>query len=61
MPKRRDSASTIDANGVESNARLHEEMCEGVDDYDFRMKTREALLKKGVPLHVLDAVLPVKK
>jgi hypothetical protein len=39
---------------------LQEQMVEGVDDYDFRMQTRAALLAAGVPVADLDRVLPEK-
>lgn len=60
MRKKTDSAATIDKNGNVSNSRLHEQMTEGVDDHDFRMQTRAKLLAKGVPVAVLDSVLPEK-
>jgi hypothetical protein len=55
----RDSAATLDKDGNVSNSRLHEQMTEGVDDYDFRMETRAKLLAQGVPISALDRVLPV--
>lgn len=60
MRKKTDSAATIDKNGNVSNSHLHEQMTEGVDDHDFRMQTRAKLLAKGVPVAVLDSVLPEK-
>jgi hypothetical protein len=53
-----DSAATVDKNGRLSNAQLHEQMTEGVEDYDFRMQTRAKLLAAGVPVAALDRVLP---
>lgn len=47
MNKRIDSAATVDKNGNLSNARLHEQMTEGVDDSHFRAKTRARLLENG--------------
>jgi hypothetical protein len=58
MNRKIDSAATVDKNGKLSNARLHEQMTEGVDDFDFRMKTRAKLLAAGVPVAALDRVLP---
>ena len=55
-----DSAATIDKDGKLSNARLHEQMTEGVDDYDFRMQTRAKLLAQGVPVAHLDRLFPEK-
>jgi hypothetical protein len=60
MPKETDSAATVDKNGNLSNSALHGQMTEGVDDHDFRMKTRAKLLAKGAPVAVLDRVLPEK-
>jgi hypothetical protein len=57
--RRRDSAASLDKDGGVSNSRLHEQMTEGVDDYDFRMETRAKLLAQGVPISALDRVLPV--
>jgi hypothetical protein len=45
--------------GVYSDAALHEQLTEGVDDSDFRMETRAKLLAQGVPSSALDRVLPV--
>jgi hypothetical protein len=55
-----DSAATIGKDGKLSNARLHEQMTEGVDDYEFRMQTRAKLLARGVPVAALDMVLAEK-
>ena len=60
MSRNIDSAATVDKNGKLSNARLHEQMTEGVDDYVFRMKTRAKLLAQGVPVAALDRLLPEK-
>jgi len=60
-PVRNDSVATIDNDGKVSNSRLHEQMTEGVDDYDFRMQTRAKLLAGGVPASVLDSVLAVNR
>ncbi len=48
-----DSAASIDKNGNLSNARLHEQMTEGVDDSDFRAATRRRFLELGVPREAL--------
>jgi hypothetical protein len=51
-----DAACVVNADGTLSNAELHEQMTEGVDDSDFRAKTRSWLLAKGVPAEVLTRV-----
>jgi hypothetical protein len=56
--KLRDSAATIDKDGNLSNARLHEQMTEGVGDSDFRAKTRLSLLAKGIPAEKLNGLFP---
>jgi hypothetical protein len=58
MSKRTDGAATEGENGKLTNSVLHEQMTEGVDDYDFRMKTRAKLLAAGAPVDALDRVLP---
>jgi hypothetical protein len=60
MSKKTDSAATVDKNGKLSNTVFHEQMTEGVDDHEFRMKTRAKLLAAGVAVAVLDSVLPEK-
>jgi hypothetical protein len=55
---RRDSACVIDADGSISAAALHEALTEGVDDRQFRVKTRVKLLREGVPAADLDRLLP---
>ena len=60
MSKKTDAAATVDKDGKVSNSALHEQMTEGVDDYDFRMQTRAKLLAAGVPVATLDRVLPEK-
>ena len=60
MSRNIDSAATVDKNGKLSNARLHEQMTEGVDDYEFRMQTRAKLLALGVPVADLDRLFPDK-
>ena len=60
VSKKRDFAATIDKNGKLSNDVLHEQMTQGVDDYDLRMKSRAKLLAAGVPVAALDSVLPDK-
>jgi hypothetical protein len=49
-----DSAATIDENGKVSNARLHEQMTEGVDDRKFRMETKAKMRARGIPESALD-------
>lgn len=39
-PNRSDGACVVDPDGSLSNARLHEEMTEGVDDSHIRARTR---------------------
>jgi hypothetical protein len=53
---RPDSAATVDKDRNLSNSRLHEQMTEGVDEYDFRMETRAKLLAQGVPVSALGQV-----
>jgi hypothetical protein len=60
MSKKRDSAATVDKNGILSNSALHEQMTQGVDDHDFCMQTRAKLRAAGVPVAALDSVLPEK-
>lgn len=60
MTKKTDSAAAVNKNGNLTNSALHEQMTEGVEDHDFRMQTRAKLLAKGVPVTVLDSVLPEK-
>jgi hypothetical protein len=47
-------------DGSYSDAAIHEQIMDGVDTSDFEMETRAKLLAKGVPVSVLDLVLPVK-
>ena len=58
MNKRIDSAATVDEYGNLSNARLHEQMTEGVDDRDIRAQTRARLLEKGIPPSALNSTFP---
>jgi hypothetical protein len=60
MRRKTDSSATVDENGELSNSDLHEQMTQGVDDYEFRMQTRAKLLEAGVPVADLDRVLPEK-
>jgi hypothetical protein len=60
MTKKTDSAATVDESCKLSNSALHEQMTEGVDECDFRMRTRAKLLEAGVPVEALDRVLPEK-
>jgi hypothetical protein len=54
MSRNIDSAATVDKNGKLSNARLHEQMTEGVDDTEFRMKTKAKMRARGIPEEDLD-------
>jgi hypothetical protein len=47
-------------DGSYSDAQIHEQILSGVDTSDFEMATRAKLLAQGVPISVLDSVLPVK-
>jgi hypothetical protein len=58
MNKRIDSAATVDKYGNLSNARLHEQMTEGVDDRDIRAQTRARLLENGIPPSALNSTFP---
>jgi hypothetical protein len=46
------------ADGSLSAYPLQEQMVEGVDDSDFRAKTRLVLLKKGLTRQQLDGLFP---
>jgi hypothetical protein len=43
-----DSASFVDANGVESNSELHEQMIAGVDDTELRRETADMAVADGL-------------
>ena len=43
-----------------SDAEIHEQILNGVDTSEFEMTTRAKLLAQGVPISVLDRVLPDK-
>lgn len=45
------------ADGTYSDAALHEELTAGVDDSDFRARTRAILLAAGLSEAALDRVL----
>jgi hypothetical protein len=45
-------------NGSFSDAALHEQMTEGVDDSDFRAGTRSKLHVAGVPVAALNRLFP---
>jgi hypothetical protein len=53
-----DAACVLNRDGSISNSELHEQMTEGVDDSDFRAKTRECLLAKGIPAENLNGLFP---
>lgn len=58
MDKRKqDSAVEVDAQGIKTNTRLHQELTEGVNDHDFRMQDKAALIKAGVPKTVMDRLI----
>jgi len=42
------------SDGTLSAYPLQEEMCEGVDDSEFRAKTRQKLLERGLPREHVD-------
>jgi hypothetical protein len=54
----RGTVSVLRSDGSHSDIGLHEEMMAGVDDSDIRMRTRQTFLARGVPVEVLDRVLP---
>ena len=54
-----DAAVVVSSDGHRSNARLHEQMTEGVNDYEFRLRTRRLLEADGVSKEDLDRVLPI--
>jgi hypothetical protein len=47
-------------DGSFSDAAIHEQILNGVDTYDFEMATWAKLRAQGVPVSVLDSVLPLK-
>ncbi len=55
--KMTDSAASIEKDGKISNARLHEQMTDGVDDLDFRLESKRKLLAAGVPKEDLDRLI----
>ncbi len=52
-----DGAASIDKDGNISNARLHEQLTEGVDDLKFRLETRRKMLAAGIPKEVMDRLI----
>jgi hypothetical protein len=54
----RDAACVLNADGTLSNVELHEQMTAGVDDSDFRLRTRLFLLAKGIPAKDLNGLFP---
>ena len=56
--KKKDAVRVRLSDGTLSADRLHEQMCEGVDDSDFRAKTRQVLLQKGLTRQQLDGLFP---
>jgi hypothetical protein len=55
---RRDSVCVVNADGSLSNAELHEQMTEGVDDRDIRAKTRTKFHAAGIPSAALNRLFP---
>jgi hypothetical protein len=53
-----DSVFVLAADGSVSNARLHEQMTEGVDDRDIRAKTRAKFHAKGISAASLNGLFP---
>lgn len=53
-----DAAVAISSDGKRHNTALHQAMVEGVDDHDFRMRDKAALIKAGVPKAVMDRLIP---
>lgn len=58
MAQKSDAAVVMLADGKRTNARLHEQMTEGVDDREIRLRTKKILYDSGVPMSVLDKLLP---
>jgi len=56
MTKQTDAAAVL-VDGKLTNARLHEQMTEGVHDEDFRQQTKKKLEKAGVPKEDLDRLI----
>ncbi len=57
-PKRADGACVVLADGSRSNAGLHEQLTEGVDDRDIRAYTRAKLLASGIRAASLNRLFP---
>jgi hypothetical protein len=55
---RSDGACVVDTDGSPSNAALHEQMTDGVDDSDIRARTRVELYAAGVPAAALNRLFP---
>jgi hypothetical protein len=57
MAQKSDAAVVRLPDGQLTNARLHEQLTEGVNDHDLRMRTKQVLADAGVPLQVLERLL----
>jgi hypothetical protein len=58
QPKRSDGACVVLTDGSRSNAELHEQLTDGVDDRDIRAATRAELLASGMPAAHLNPLFP---
>lgn len=56
--RKSDGAAVHNEDGSLSNARLHEEMTEGVDDSAIRARTRATLRAADVPIEDLNRLFP---
>lgn len=56
--KKTDAAATVRQDGSLTNGRLHEQMTQGVNDHDLRLRTKQRLAELGVPVEDLNRVLP---
>jgi hypothetical protein len=57
MAQKSDAAVVRLPDGQLTNARLHEQLTEGVNDHDLRMRTKQVLLEAGVPMSALERLL----
>jgi hypothetical protein len=56
-----DSACTVDVDGNVSNSWLHDQMLKGLDDEEFRQKTRQHLIDLGMTPEEMDSLIPLPK
>lgn len=56
--KRGGEVCVRNADGTYSDTAIHEQIMAGVDDSDFRAKTRLRLLAKGIPAENLNGLFP---